>query len=104
MKILGHRVGQKLEIYLNSGTLDNSHVRRLPPLLPRLARRDPALLSARRLLLCICSHLFSGHLPRARNLWWPPSAERRCPAKLLLADTRVNAARQPHWQPRRRCA
>ena len=23
MKILGHRVGQKLEIYLNSGTLDN---------------------------------------------------------------------------------
>ena len=55
MKIMGHRVGQKLEIYLNSGTLDNFLTCAACHLLPRLARRDPALLSARRLLLCMCS-------------------------------------------------
>ena len=74
-------------------------VRRSPPLPPRLARRDPPLSAAS--LRC-SQTVLSRHLPRASDAWRPSCADLKCVPMLLLADARVNAARQPHRQPRRR--
>ena len=46
------------------------------------------------------THVLSGHLPRASDAWRPPSADRICAPKLLLADARVCAARAPFRQAR----
>lgn len=62
------------------------------------AMRPPAVCC----LSALLSTVLSRHLPRASDAWRPSCAESRCVPMLLLADARVNAARQPHRQPRRR--